>query len=461
MKELRKNIKYLLGIMVICFILLTVYLVYDAVIWGNRWLNSPYNPRLQQQRATVIPGNIYDRTGKLLVGTNKNGKRTYLEYKNQRYSMCHIIGDTRGLCATGVESTYAATLLGYNASFLSTMKQFIQQTPVTGNNVTLTADETLCTTAYKALDGKKGAVVLINYKTGEILAMTSTPGFDPKNIDDADLSDSSSVLVNRAIQGRYVPGSIFKVITLASALENGISPSWSYDCDGNLELSGDTITCPSAHGEMTLEEAFAQSCNCAFAKLGCTLGASKLVKTAEGTGIFQENMYKDFTLYASKIAIGAGSRQSEIGWAAIGQDKDTVTPLGMCMIAGGIANGGMMKEPRLVKTSGLDMSTLTSALQDTRIMSSSVAKSLKSMMRTVVEEGTGTRAAVDGVTVCGKTGTAEVGGSRNPHAWFIGFVEESEHPLAIAVVVENGGSGGRVAAPIAKKVLEKAINSGY
>ena len=281
MKELRKNIKYLLGVMVVCFILLTGYLVYDAVIWGNRWLNSPYNPRLQQQRATVTPGDIYDRTGELIVSTNDSGQRTYLENKSQRYAMCHIIGDTKGLCATGVESTYAATLLGYNASFLNTMKQFLEQTPVKGNDITLTADESLCTTAYKAMDGAHGAVILMNYKTGEILAMTSTPGFDPKNMDDADLSSESSVLVNRAIQGRYVPGSIFKVVTLTAALNNGITERWGYTCDGTLELEGDTITCPSEHGEQTLEEAFANSCNCAFAQLGVELGADKLVSTAQ------------------------------------------------------------------------------------------------------------------------------------------------------------------------------------
>ncbi len=461
MKVLRKKIKLLLGVMGVCFILLTGYLVYDAVIWGNRWLNSPYNPRLQQQRATVTPGDIYDRTGELIVSTNDSGQRTYLENKSQRYAMCHIIGDTKGLCATGVESTYAATLLGYNASFLNTMKQFLEQTPVKGNDITLTADESLCTTAYKAMDGAHGAVILMNYKTGEILAMTSTPGFDPKNMDDADLSSESSVLVNRAIQGRYVPGSIFKVVTLTAALNNGITERWGYTCDGTLELEGDTITCPSEHGEQTLEEAFANSCNCAFAQLGVELGADKLVSTAQSMGFYKETMYKDFTLYASKLGITSDSRESEIGWAAIGQDKDTVTPMQMCMIAAGIANGGVVKEPRLVKPSALDVSNLTSALQDSRIMSAELAGQVKDMMRTVVEEGTGTRAAVDGVTVCGKTGTAEVGGSQKAHAWFIGFIEESEHPLAITVIVENGGSGGRVAAPIAQTVLEKAVEAGY
>ena len=207
-----------------------------------------------------------------------------------------------------------------------------------------------------------------SYKTGEILAMTSTPGFDPKNMDDADLSPESSVLVNRAIQGRYVPGSIFKVVTLTAALNNGITERWGYTCDGTLELEGDTITCPSEHGEQTLEEAFANSCNCAFAQLGVELGADKLVSTAQSMGFYKETMYKDFTLYASKLGITSDSRESEIGWAAIGQDKDTVTPMQMCMIAASIANGGIVKEPRLVKPSALDVSNLTSALQDSRCL---------------------------------------------------------------------------------------------
>lgn len=133
----------------------------------------------------------------------------------------------------------------------------------------------------------------------------------------------------------------------------------------------------------------------------------------------------------------------------------------MCMIAGGIANGGVVKEPRLVKSSALDVSNLTSALQESRIMPAEVAGQVKDMMRAVVEDGTGSRAAIEGVTVCGKTGTAEVGGSQKAHAWFIGFIEEPEHPLAVTVIVENGGSGGRVAAPIAKTVLEKAVKAGY
>lgn len=323
------------------------------------------------------------------------------------------------------------------------------------------AVKSLCTTAYDALDGASGAVVLLNYKTGEILAMTSTPAFDPKNIDKADLSEGSSVLVNRAIQGRYVPGSIFKVITLAAALNNGISEDWSYTCNGKLALDGDTVTCSETHGKVNLKEAFAESCNCAFAKLGNELGADKLLKQAKEMGLFNEYMFADMTLYASSMGISSTSKESEVGWAAVGQDKDAVTPLLMCMLVGGIANGGMVKEPRLVKSQVMEIASWSNPLQDMRIMSAETAAEMEEYMQAVVEDGTGTRAAIKGLTVCGKTGTAEVGGSKDPNAWFIGYVAEDQHPLAVAVVVEDGGTGGKVAAPIAKKLLQAAIDKGY
>ena len=466
MKEVRRNIWFIAAVFITLFVVLVVSLVYNTAIYGGRWVNSPYNPRLREQRALVTPGDILDRNGVVLATTDDQGNRIYNGRKAVRKAYCHVVGDAYGFCPTGAETFHASTLLGYNADILSQIRQVLLQEPVRGNDLTLTIDVELQTLAASQLGSQKGAIALINYKTGEILALASTPGFDPSAIEGAesiaDFSSEDAVLINRATQGRYVPGSIFKVVTAIAALERaGISTTWEFACTGSIEVDGGVVTCSGVHGKVNLVEAFAQSCNTAFAALGLEVGGANMAAAAEKAGFNEDFMFQDLTLYSSRYEMNAYSDDYDLAWSAIGQNTETVTPLHMAMLAGAVANGGIAKEPRLVVRSDTVTGFLRSTMTDQRYMGTATAQTIQEMMLETVASGTGKKAAVAGYEVAGKTGTAEVGGSKSPHAWFIGYVADSDHPLAIAVVVENGGGGGSVAAPIASAVFAEAIQSGY
>lgn len=467
MKEIRRNIWFIAAVFILMFVILVVSMVYNTAIYGGRWVNSPYNPRLRQQRTLVTPGDILDRNGTVLATTGEDGTRDYEGKKSLRKAYSHVVGDAYGFCPTGAETFHASTLLGYNSDLITQMRQAILREPSRGTDLMLTVDADLQAAAVGGLSGHRGAVALINYRTGEIYALASTPGFDPAAITGveslAGLDGEDAVLINRATQGRYVPGSIFKVVTAAAAIERaGITETWTHTCTGSLVTEGGVVTCSSAHGDVDLTEAFARSCNTAFATLALEVGGRDMAAAAEKAGFNHDFTYRDLTLYASRYDADAYSSDYELAWSAIGQSTDTVTPLHMAMLAGAVANDGIAREPRLVMRSGEEVAGfLRSTMTDARYMRASTAHALDTLMRAAVEDGTGSRAAVAGHTVAGKTGTAEVGASRDPHAWFIGYVAETDHPLAIAVVVENGGSGGRVAAPIASDILEKAIDLGY
>ncbi|MDD4075182.1 MAG: penicillin-binding transpeptidase domain-containing protein, partial [Eubacteriales bacterium] len=218
------------------------------------------------------------------------------------------------------------------------------------------------------------------------------------------------------------------------------------------------------HGSVTLEEAFTESCNTTFAKLSVMLGAARVSKTAKDMGIGKEYLFEDMMLYKSSYE--KPNTQLQLAWSGIGQYKDLMTPMQMCMLAGAVANDGVMMEPKLLKNVTTHGGTVSKTLQREAcdpVFSKKEAHTIKSYMRAVVEKGTGKRASLDELTVCGKTGTAEISSDKSvkTHAWFVGFIEEPEHPLAVCVILEQAGGGGSVAAPIAGKMLQKAVELGY
>lgn len=460
MKELHRNLKRVLICFATAFVILAAYLVYDITVFGNRWVNSPYNPRLNQQRAKVTPGDILDRNGKVMATTDEAGDRVYMESRGMRLALCHVVGDPLGFCATGAETFHASTLLGYNSNLLAQIKDAIENKSRKGNDLAMTVDAKLQYAASQAMGDNRGAVVVLNYKTGEILTMLSTPGFDPSDVEGirAAAEGDDARLLNRATQGRYPPGSTFKMVVAIAAMENGlVNDDWSYNCTGELDLPGAPLTCSKAHGEVDLEKAFAVSCNTAFATLGAQIGPQKLVQTAEKLGFNKDFLFQDLTLYSSKLELRSLEGPDAIARASIGQNEDLVTPMHMAMLGAAVANGGVMPDLKLVVRGNTLMPSLSAG---GRVMSQETADKMKVLMRAVVTGGTGKAVDLSGVTVCGKTGSAQVDGAA-AHAWFVGFVEEEEHPLAIVVLVENGDSGGGVAAPVAAKVLRDAVDQGY
>ncbi len=453
--KLRSNIRILLFVFVFMFAGLITYLAYAETSFGERWFASPYNPRIQNLKADIL-----DRTGITLVHS-EDGKTEYVEDKGQRRATAHIVGDEYGY-SYGAQTMYSTYLYGFDKDTIGKIQDVITGDESAGSDVTLTIDAALCETAYNAMGDYDGAVVVMNYRTGEILASVSTPTFDPSDMEKFMEGGGESELVNRAFSGLYPPGSTFKLVTASALIENGLE-SFETECDGSTKISGKKIACTDEHGDVDLKKAISKSCNVYFAEAAQELGGSDLAAITNKY-LFNDNMrFNDLVMAKSVFDKPTGS--IDLAWSSIGQYHDLITPLHACMVAGAIANNGEMMEPKLLlSVSGGAVSGYMFAPGVTaRPIKSDTADKLTEMMIECVKSGTGKKAAVKGVAVAGKTGTAEVAGEEGnqSHAWFAGFIDVEDHPLCIAVVLEYAGSGGSHAAPVAHDVLAKALDLGY
>ena len=447
--------------------LVIAYFCYSVYFYGGRWVANPYNPRISSQKQHVIMGTLTDRDGTVLAYTDEDGQRRYNNSADTRKAVCQVVGDSGGKVSTGADTFHAQFLLGFRSSIFERLADAFTGTTQRGDDVRLTISERLSRYISEQFPkGKRGAVVVLNYKTNEILAMVSMPQFDPTNMDAALANESAGALINRATQGLYPPGSTFKIVTLASALENLPDLNdFAFDCTGYYPVGNYSVTDGSAHGVQSLSDAFAHSCNTTFAALSQDLGYEMLGQTAEEMGFNENFMFSDLIVYNSSYPIDDLSAE-DLAWSAIGQGRVLATPLHMALIASTIANRGVMNEPRLiaqVTTAQGGNRALLSHAGGRRVISEDVANRLESEMIRVVKSGTGKRAALDnGYTVAGKTGSAEASNDKSieSHAWFVGYITNDNAPYAVCVLVENGGSGGGVAAPLARKTLQKAINLG-
>ncbi len=455
---LRRNIRTLLIVFCLMFAGLVAYLGYAVVMYGERWFITPYNPRLRNIQESVDTGDILDRTGSKLLYMSE-GKRVYIKDSKTRQAVSHIIGDSYGM-TYGAQTMYAKYLFGFNKDTITRIIDLISGSERTGSDVTLTIDAKLCKSAYEALGSSKGAIVVMNYKTGEILASVSSPAFDPSDMDDFLEGGGESELVNRAFMGLYPPGSIFKLITASALIENGMD-GYKATCTGSTQIGGITVKCTGEHGKENLKDAIRHSCNVYFAQASDALGISAVKDTANRFMFNTELLFDDVIMSQSVFETSANAADN--AWAAIGQYHDLISPLHACMIAGAIANDGVMMEPKLLlsvsdknkQTAMLKPEPAAAPLKNTDM--------LKDMMIAAVENGTGSASAIKNITVGGKTGTAQIEDKdgKAEHAWFTGFIEDKQHPLCIAVVMEKAGSGGKHAAPAAGRVLRKAIELGY
>ena len=455
---LKKNIRALLVVFVAMFALLVGYLGYVNVAYGEKWFATAYNPRIQSMKTTIEAGDILDRTGRKLLYTD-DGERKYIDGKDMRMALAHVIGDEYGL-SYGAQTMYAKYLYGFDKDTITQIVDLLSGVERTGSDVKLTIDADLCETAMDALGEFDGAVVVMNYKTGEILASVSAPSFDPEDMSLFLEGGGDSELVNRATSGLYPPGSTFKLITASALMENALS-DFTTTCSGSTTINGQEIACTKEHGDIDLEGAIEHSCNVYFAEAAVKLGSDALAAEAEKFLFNKKFSFSDVPMGAS-VFERSGS-DVNLALSAIGQYHDLVTPLHACMIAACIANDGVMMEPKLlmsVSNSSAATYTFQPGVAATPMRDTDA---LKEMMVSVVKSGTGTKAAIKGYTVAGKTGTAEIGGEEEStaHAWFVGFIEDDDHPLAIAVILEKAGSGGSNAAPVAGKVLKTALDLGY
>ncbi|MBQ6934918.1 MAG: hypothetical protein IJN49_00070, partial [Clostridia bacterium] len=263
--------------------------------------------------------------------------------------------------------------------------------------------------------------------------------------------------LNRLLDGLYTPGSVFKIITASCAYENIPDiENWEYECEGEMFINGVRVSCPRKHGKLTLEKAFSQSCNCAFAEISKKLSAVQLTNTAKSFG-FQRNFTFGNSFTEESIINLSDASASDIAWASVGQYTTLMNPYHALTIAGAIANNGTAKLPFVVKSfaspSGHVLKEMTA--EEVVYTTPENAKKLKELMRGAVENNYGDW-NFSGVTMCGKTGTAEVSDTEKPHSWFLGFSEDEKCPLAVVVVVENGGWGSTTAIPVASEVIKEA-----
>ena len=385
---------------------------------------------------------------------------------------------------TGIERQENSVLSGSDERLLvRRLSDYITGRQIKGGTIELTLNPKAQRAAFDGLKGKRGAVVALDPRTGAVLAEASSPSYDPNPLSSHDgrsirasyqalVRLASDPMLNRGVQKTYPPGSTFKVITSAAALSHGLTPQTRIPSPNVLDLPGTTANLRNFGGEHcgdgrtdTLLNALEISCNTAFGALGMRLGQDVVRRQAEAFGFGDSSL--DLPQPVATSVFPTDLTKAQTAQSSIGQYDVRVTPLQMAMVAAGIGNGGDIMRPYLVSRAlAPDLSELGKA--DPKLyrhaVSSSVATQLTAMMVAVVQSGTGTRAQISGVTVAGKTGTAQHGPGAAPHAWFIGFAPAVHPVVAVAVVVEDGGSlgsdatGGKVAAPIARAVMEAVLH---
>lgn len=464
MKELRRNMRLVGMLVVVMFLGLGAWFAMTAYTQGSIWASDVHNTRLAA--SNTLRGDITDRDGNLLATTASDGSRQYTQNEQARRALSQTVGDIAGMSGVGVETFFSSQLMDISTSLLDRLSELFSGAEHIGSSIQLTIDGRL--QAYVSSQfprGYSGAVCVINYRTGEILAMVSKPDYDPYDIlsrSDAQVEDTA--FLNRCLQGRYTPGSVFKIVTLASAIMNDPNViAQPFSCAGTWEYQGGRIVCAggSAHGTVDLKTAFKRSCNVTFGKLAYQLGQERLRATAEQFGFNENFKFGDFVVYNSSFPRSI-SGMSGLVWAGIGQGEVLVTPLHMAMIAGTVANRGMMMKPMLIEKITNSLGVNTAAGQPVayrQILSESAASKIAEYMYEAVQSGTATRAKIKNYTVCGKTGSAEVSDDKSveTNAWFTGFVYDSAHPYAISVVIEGGGAGARMPSELAAKALKAAI----
>lgn len=456
------------------FLLLSVWLGYWHVVRGPELNVHPRNPRLYAAEDKVVRGRILDRRGNVLAEEDpETGARVYPFAR----ATAHVVGYTsRQYGSAGIEASAAGWLLGLDrpgssiVDLLREARSGSRGLPDKGYDVALTIDLALQQRGHELMGGDKGAIAAINPKTGAILCLVSRPTYDPSTIADvlagAGSDPSDTRLLNRATQGLYPPGSTFKILVAAAALDAGlVKPQDRFTCKGEEVIRGTRIRCwnRSGHGEINLDTAITESCNLYFAHIGERFlqwpegdGRALFTQYCEAFGFGAVPPAGSFPVEPSRVPRGDEMTEAMLLECCFGQGALMVTPLHMAMIAGGIANRGEVMVPQIIERVSSPSGSTIHSLRPERwryAVGAQAAEHVAHVMRQVVTEGTGRAAGLSSVEVAGKTGTAETG--RGPaHAWFVAYAPADDPEIALAVIVEESGAGGgTVAAPKARELL--------
>lgn len=453
MKKVSKRAIAALALAAVLVLGLAVFLV-RYFIQGDDWAVFPGNPHTYSG-GNLNSGIITDRSGTVLLDATDG--RTYAEDAEIRKAMLHLLGDREGYIAAPLLQEYADALVGYDVlSGTYSLSGKIS----TGK---LTVSAQVQTAALQALGGRAGTVGVYNYETGEILCAVSSPTYDPDNVPDiaGDTTGAyNGVYVNRFFNTTFVPGSIFKLVTLAAALETIPDiQQQTFQCNGAFDVEGDTVTCNGTHGTIDLKSALAHSCNVAFGQIALQLGPDVLTEYAEKLGVTSSFSVDGYKTTKGNFDL-TDAPNVDVAWSGIGQYTDLINPCGYMRLMGVIAGGGEAAEPYLMEE--VDSKKLTSSYHASthhtdQLLDPETCETITEMMRNNVVTMYGQGNFPD-LYVCAKSGTAEVGGDLTPHATFAGFVQEQKYPLAFIVIVENAGSGSAVCASIAGTVLQACVS---
>lgn len=454
-----KRIIYVLIVISAMFLALLSYLLYFNMFQADKIAANPYNRRQWDDEKYVTRGTIYDADGLVLAETvSRDGGENERVYSQGRlYS--HIIGYYSQLYGKSLlESEFDSYLLGKGDLSI------FQGDKRRGFDLNLTVKNSLQKYAYEQMRGKRGALVALDPNDGRVLAMVSLPDFDPSAAAlekewNGIVEDENSPLLARAIQGLYPPGSTYKVVTAAAAYENGMTGR-EFNDTGSFTKGSVTVYNygKKKYGDITLERGFQVSSNQVFCTVGYELGAEKMMDISKRFGVETD---PEFDLQMSKSVIQYKKMtDTDSALVAIGQGQLLVTPMEMAQVCAAAANGGEILRPYIVDSvKKNDTVSIYEGKKKVigRAVSTDCADYLKEQMIEVVKNGTGTNARINGVTVAGKTGTAE-NETNKDHAWFIGFAPAEAPEIAVAVILEyDGRSGGESAAPIARNVMSKYL----
>lgn len=435
--------------LLLAFVLLTGVGIfsYRYVAHGDDWASYEGNRDVYNE-GDLSKGKLYDTNGTLLMQNTPDGM-IFNDDASVRTALMHITGDKDNNISTGANRAFTDELIGYN------LINGVYSLNNAGKDVSLTLDANICATAYEALAGRSGTVGVYNYKTGEILCMVSSPTYDPV---DPPSEPEDGVYINRFTSATFVPGSIFKLVTAAAAIENlDDAYTWEINCTGSVSYGGEfAVTDVSAHGTVDLEKALEVSCNCYFGQLAEKLGPDLLEKYTEKAGLMTS--YDIDGIKTTEGTFDFPDSGMNLAWTGIGQWEDMINPCSMMVYMGAIANGGEATHPNIVKPTtfmGKQIDKITT--KTTNMIDSTTAASLTEMMANNVVSHYGSE-NFPGLSLCAKSGTAEVGDYKEPHAWFAGFLNDDSNPYAFIVLVENSGYGADVAGAVANTVLQAVVN---
>lgn len=447
------------------------YTCYYAITNQQELINNSYNGRQELLISQNRRGTIYAAGGQVLAETEteEDGSETRIYPYGNLFA--HVVGYASN-GKYGIESLSNYYLINSNAKLADKVASDVAGEKYPADSVVTTLDVRVQEVAFQSLGIYKGAIIVSEPDTGKIIAMVSKPDFDPNEINaiwDELLEDKeSTVLLNRATQGLYPPGSTFKIVTALEYIRENPDTynQYRYQCNGHFTSGQDTINCyhGSVHGSEDFKTSFAKSCNSSFANIGMQLDRARFGDTLDGL-LFNEELPVAFNYNKSRLIVDESTTDSDIMQAAIGQGTTQITPLHLNMITCAIANNGMLMKPYLVdyvKNNEGNIIKQFNTASYRRLMSEEEAAVLNSLMQEVIVSGTGTKLAGQSYTAAGKTGSAEYSSVKTEsHAWFTGFAPAEDPEVCVTIIIEGAGSGGDYAVPIARRIFDEYFSSSH